>query len=82
MIEDLEQFGIKTVASAAEFLGLSISTVRNEIRHGRLRARKSGSKVLITHGDLFEYINSLEPWRPGHAPTAANEARRGSTGGE
>ncbi len=64
------------LAKASELSDLSESHLRGEIRAGRLKARRAGTRVLITVADLEAYLNNLPGWEPGEAPTAANEARR------
>jgi excisionase family DNA binding protein len=44
---------------AAELVNLSPSTINNEIRAGRLRARRRGRNVLVTDDDLRAYVESL-----------------------
>lgn len=44
-----------TVTEAAERLGLSPNTLRNQIRSGRLRASKRGRDWWITEAALNEY---------------------------
>lgn len=44
---------------AAERAALSELTLRNEIKAGRLRARRRGANLLILDSDLVEYLNSL-----------------------
>lgn len=48
-----------TVQEAAEYLAVSVSTVRQLIRDDRLPARKSGAKVLLDVRDLDAFFESL-----------------------
>jgi len=65
-----------SLAKASEVSTLSESHLRGEIRAGRLRARRAGSRVLITRPDLQEFLDGLPQWTSGVAPAAANAARR------
>lgn len=49
------------LADAASVLGLSEATVRNEIRAGRLEARKSGRAVLVPADELRRWAADLPP---------------------
>jgi len=49
-------FSIKTIGAVA---GISRSTVQREIQAGRLKARKIGRRIIITHADAMAYLNSL-----------------------
>lgn len=40
----------------AEFTGLSLAFLRNEVRAGRLPVRRFGRRVLVKDGDLRAYL--------------------------
>lgn len=48
-----------TVSTAAERLGISRSRIYIEIKEGRLRARKMGSRTLITREEQQRWLNAL-----------------------
>lgn len=61
---------IFSINSAAKyFFGgqISVWTIRSWIREGRLRARKAGTRVLITREDLETFLK-LRPVRSGNGP--------------
>ena len=62
-----------TVAEVAKAAGVGRTTVFEEIRHGRLVARKVGRRTIIMAGDLDAWLNSL-PQRS-NAVTSAGEGR-------
>ncbi len=66
----------RSVQGTAGELGCSESHVRLLIRTGQLKAKKSGSRVLVTQAEIDRYIDSLPDWQPGAAPEAAVAARR------
>lgn len=49
-----------TVKEAAEYLGLSVTTIRQLIRDDTLPAKKSGTKVLIDALALDAYFEGLD----------------------
>jgi excisionase family DNA binding protein len=53
-----------SVKSAAEQFDASVPFVRNEIREGKLRAKKIGRKVVILDSDLQEYLETQPDWKP------------------
>jgi excisionase family DNA binding protein len=48
-----------SIAAAAETLGVSQKTIRNEIGRGRLRAVKLGKRILVFAEALEEYRQQL-----------------------
>lgn len=48
-----------SVADAALYLGISVSSVRALIRNDRLPARRFGSKTLIAYADLDSLFGAL-----------------------
>jgi hypothetical protein len=48
----------------AACLGTSVGFLRNEIRRGRLTARKCGRTVLVLDGDLKEYLDHRRIGQP------------------
>lgn len=62
-----------TLAEAAVRLGLSHSTLRNQVRAGRLRARLVGKTYVVTERELERYrAESLgRPGRHAARPIAA-----------
>lgn len=48
-----------TVKEASETTGLSRSLLYVEIKRGRLRIRKLGSRTIILHEDLLVWLDSL-----------------------
>lgn len=51
--------GGMSVEEAARFLGIGRSLVFEEIKAGRLIARKAGRRTIITYDDALGYLNSL-----------------------
>jgi excisionase family DNA binding protein len=49
-----------TREEAADILNMSVSWVRAQIRHGRLRAKKLGKLVRIEPQDLRDFIQTLD----------------------
>lgn len=49
---------------AAQRLGISRSTLYEELRTGRLRGRKIGNATVITADEIDRYLASLPPWQP------------------
>jgi excisionase family DNA binding protein len=49
----------RSLADAAAFTGLSLSTIQNEIRAGRLEARKCGRRVIVTTRALQAFLDRL-----------------------
>jgi len=45
----------------ANFTGLSVAFLRNEIRAGRLPIKKFGRRVLVLHEDLLDYLAKGSP---------------------
>ena len=45
-----------SVAEVADFLGVSIETIRREIRGGRLKASRMRRRLLITPDALDQYL--------------------------
>jgi excisionase family DNA binding protein len=50
-----------SIDEAAASAGLGLTRLRQEIREGRLRARRVGGRVLITNDDLVAWLASLPP---------------------
>lgn len=52
------------LAEAARRLGLAPSTLRHQIRNGRLRATKFGSAWVVTEREVERYRNEVrrDPW--------------------
>ncbi len=50
-----------TVREACAATGLGRSTLYEEVRAGRLIARKRGSKTVILEADLAAYLAALRP---------------------
>lgn len=48
-----------SVASFGQTFSVGRSTIYEEIRAGRLKVRKVGSRTLITHEDAMAWLNSL-----------------------
>jgi excisionase family DNA binding protein len=65
-MEKLIQKGLSP-DEAAKVAGVGRSMIFNEIRHGRLNARKCGRRTIITDFDLDTWLKSL----PQVEPTAA-----------
>lgn len=58
-----------TIQEAAEFVGLSDSTIRRLIRTGELRAFRAGQRrIVIRHDDLVAWLEEVSPGAP-HART-------------
>ncbi len=59
-----------TLVEAAERLGMSASTLRNQVRHGRLRARLAGKTYLVTTDEVERYRQESRghPGRPAKRP--------------
>jgi excisionase family DNA binding protein len=53
-------------AQAAQRLGISRSTLYEELRTGRLHARKIGNATVITADEIDRYLATLPQW---HANT-------------
>jgi excisionase family DNA binding protein len=49
------------LGEVAEFTGLSLAFVRNEVRAGRLPFRRFGRRVLIRDEDLQKYLAAGSP---------------------
>jgi excisionase family DNA binding protein len=47
------------IITAAKFCGVGRSTLYEEIRSGRLKARKCGAKTLLLRRDLEAFVESL-----------------------
>ena len=45
------------LGEVAEFTGLSLAFLRNEVRAGRLPVRRFGRRVLVRDGDLRVYLD-------------------------
>jgi excisionase family DNA binding protein len=56
-----------SVKSAAAQFDASIPFVRQQIRLGKLKAKKCGRKVLILATDLQNYLENQEDWKPNNA---------------
>ena len=61
-----------SVAGAAIFLGLGVTTVKRLIRAGTIPSRKAGKRTLVLACDLTAYLKSL--------PTSQPEISRGAGG--
>jgi excisionase family DNA binding protein len=48
-----------SVEEAARFLGLGRSLIFNEIKSGRLIARKAGRRTIVARDDALAYLRSL-----------------------
>jgi excisionase family DNA binding protein len=48
-----------SVEEAARFLGIGRSLIFEEIKAGRLIARKAGRRTIITYDDAVAYLHSL-----------------------
>ena len=48
-----------SILEAAKAIGVGRSFVYEEIRAGRLVARKAGGRTLILHDDLVDYLRRL-----------------------
>ncbi len=59
-----------SVGDAAEVAGVGRSFFYNEIRAGRLIARKAKGRTLILHPDLVDYLSRL----PRLAPVSPDQA--------
>lgn len=55
--------GYISLATAASVSGLSMTTLRNQIHRGRLKAEKIGRNWLTTPGWLFDYLKSRRGYR-------------------
>lgn len=57
-----------TLAQAATLLGVSAATLRQQVRNGRLRARKYGKTWVVTDGEVERYRRESlgHPGRPPH----------------
>lgn len=51
-----------SVKSAAAQFDASVPFVRNEIRNGKLKAKKIGRKVIIMDSDLQIYLENQPNW--------------------
>ena len=62
----MDDLDIITLAEAAELLDRSASTLRNQVKAGRLRARLIGKTWITTRGEIERYrLESLgQPGRP------------------
>ena len=49
------------LSEIAEFTGLSLAFLRNEVRAGRLPSRKFGRRLLIRDEDLQKYLTDGSP---------------------
>ncbi len=69
-----------TPAEAGRRIGLARTKVFEEIRAGKLRARKCGQKTLVAAEDLRAYLDALpERWTAAtHTHEQAKSARRKS----
>lgn len=54
-----EEVLANTVSEAAARLGISRSQLYMEIKEGRMRARKVGSRTLITQEEQCRWLNAL-----------------------
>lgn len=50
-----------TVKEVADNFGVTIMTIRNYIKSGKLKARKVGVKYYITEDNLREFFEGVEP---------------------
>ena len=50
-----------SVSEVAASTGLSRGFVRSEIKHGHLRARRAGRRVLVLDKELHRYLNDDAP---------------------
>lgn len=57
-----------TLGEAAERLGVSPGTLRNQANHGRIKATKRGRDWMVTEGEVQRY--GAEQRRPGKAVLA------------
>lgn len=60
-----------SIRAAAELLDVSVPFLRDEIKRGRLRARKLSRRILILDSDLDFYLEN-------HSTLAAASQRLGS----
>jgi len=51
-----------TIKEASSQLGIGTTRVYEEVRSGRLKAKKFGRRTLIPRTSLEEWINNLEDW--------------------
>lgn len=56
-----------SVKSAAAQFDASVPFVRQQIRLGKLKAKKCGRKVLILAVDLQEYLENQKDWTPANS---------------
>lgn len=59
--ERFEQKLLVRLRDAAASVGVSEAHIRNEIRNGRLEARRSGRAVLVDVGELRRWAGDLPP---------------------
>jgi excisionase family DNA binding protein len=76
MPEQALQGNYLTLSQAAEFVGVSVATVRRWIASGQLPAAKAGtavnSKIVVSRADLEEFL-----WAA--SPETTNEGRKSTT---
>lgn len=48
-----------SISEASEAVGLSKDKIRDEIRSGRLRARKCGRRTILTREDMSRWLAGL-----------------------
>ena len=48
-----------SIANACDATGIKRSSIFEEIREGRLKARKFGRRTLILRSDLMEWLHAL-----------------------
>jgi len=66
-----------SILEAAKIAGIGRSFVYQEIRAGRLVARKAGGRTLILHSDLLDYLRRLPTQQAaGDAPESEPAAAR------
>jgi excisionase family DNA binding protein len=61
----MEKFAF-SIDEAAQSAGIGLTKLREEIREGRLTARKVGKRTLITASDLAKWVAEL-PKSPDHS---------------
>jgi excisionase family DNA binding protein len=55
------------LGEVAEFTGLSLAFLRNEVRAGRLPVKKFGRRILVRDEDLKQYLAEGSPGNTSNA---------------
>lgn len=73
---DFERPLAYNIPAAARAVGYSASTIRNEIKAGRLRTRYANSRPVIVYDDLWSWVDGLPNYPTLHEPRTVPEPPR------